>query len=67
MVGSDIVDLADPETRPGAAHPRFDARVFDEDERRARMPWLRPRGAWIRGDLSFPHHGRFAAYACVLR
>ena len=36
-------------------------------ERRARMPWLRLRGAWIRGDLSLSHHGRFAAYACVLR
>ena len=28
MVGNDIVDLADPETRLGACHPRFDRRVF---------------------------------------
>lgn len=34
-VGNDVVDLGDPETRPGATHPRFDARVFDDDERRA--------------------------------
>jgi phosphopantetheinyl transferase (holo-ACP synthase) len=34
-VGNDVVDLGDPETRPEATHPRFDARVFDEGERRA--------------------------------
>jgi len=34
-VGNDVVDLRDPETRPGATHPRFDVRVFDDHERRA--------------------------------
>jgi phosphopantetheinyl transferase (holo-ACP synthase) len=32
MLGNDIVDLGDPETRPGARHPRFDARVFTREE-----------------------------------
>ncbi len=32
MIGNDVVDLADPETRPGTSHPRFDARVFGPDE-----------------------------------
>ena len=32
MVGNDVVDLGDPETRPGAQHPRFDARVFGAEE-----------------------------------
>ena len=47
-VGNDIVDLRDPETRPGALHPRFDARVFTPaererigpDEQGHRMRWL---------------------------
>ncbi len=34
MVGNDVVDLGDPETRPGAQHPGFDARVFARSERR---------------------------------
>jgi phosphopantetheinyl transferase (holo-ACP synthase) len=34
MIGNDVVDLRDPETRSGALHPRFDARVFTDDERR---------------------------------
>jgi hypothetical protein len=33
MVGNDVVDLGDPETRAGAQHPRFDARVFCAEER----------------------------------
>jgi phosphopantetheinyl transferase (holo-ACP synthase) len=33
MLGNDVVDLADPETR--TRHPGFDARVFAEPERRA--------------------------------
>ncbi len=33
LVGNDVVDLLDPENRPGALHPRFDARVFTSDER----------------------------------
>lgn len=35
MIGNDVVDLRDPETQPGATHPRFDARVFGRVERRA--------------------------------
>ncbi|MBI3767538.1 MAG: 4-phosphopantetheinyl transferase family protein [Deltaproteobacteria bacterium] len=34
MIGNDVVDLDDPETRSGAHHPRFDARVFCAAERR---------------------------------
>jgi phosphopantetheinyl transferase (holo-ACP synthase) len=33
MLGNDVVDLGDPETRPGARHPGFDARVFTPEER----------------------------------
>jgi phosphopantetheinyl transferase (holo-ACP synthase) len=33
MLGNDVVDLGDPETQPGARHPRFDARVFTREER----------------------------------
>jgi phosphopantetheinyl transferase (holo-ACP synthase) len=33
MLGNDVVDLADVESRVEAHHPRFDARVFDESER----------------------------------
>ena len=32
-IGNDIVDLGDPENRPGAIHPRFDERVFASAER----------------------------------
>ena len=35
LVGNDVVDLHDPETRHEALHPRFDARVFTSDERKA--------------------------------
>ncbi|MFI5217622.1 MAG: 4'-phosphopantetheinyl transferase superfamily protein [Candidatus Limnocylindria bacterium] len=34
MLGNDVVDLGDPETR-AARHPRFDARVFTREERAA--------------------------------
>lgn len=33
LAGNDVVDLGDPETQPGAIHPRWDARVFTADER----------------------------------
>jgi phosphopantetheinyl transferase (holo-ACP synthase) len=33
MLGNDVVDLADPEAREVALHPRFDARVFAAGER----------------------------------
>jgi phosphopantetheinyl transferase (holo-ACP synthase) len=32
MIGDDLVDLGDPETRAGAEHPGFDARVFAPNE-----------------------------------
>lgn len=35
MLGNDVVDLQDPDTRPESFRPRFDARVFDPTERRA--------------------------------
>ena len=35
MLGNDVVDLDDPETRPETFRPRFDERVFDPVERRA--------------------------------
>jgi hypothetical protein len=35
MLGNDVVDLEDPETRPETFRPRFDERVFDPVERRA--------------------------------
>ncbi len=35
LVGNDIVDLHDPESRPEALHNRFDTRVFTSDEREA--------------------------------
>lgn len=35
LVGNDVVDLNDPENRPGALHARFDARVFSPAEREA--------------------------------
>lgn len=33
MLGNDVIDLADGETRPEAIHPRFDERVFAVTER----------------------------------
>ena len=35
LIGNDVVDLHDPESRPEALHARFDARVFTSDERKA--------------------------------
>ena len=35
MVGNDVVDLRDPESRPESLHPRFDTRVFTASEREA--------------------------------
>jgi phosphopantetheinyl transferase (holo-ACP synthase) len=48
MLGNDVVDLGDPETRAEGRHSRFDARVFDQTERaliaasagRERERWL---------------------------
>lgn len=33
MLGNDVIDLRDPDTWPGACHPRFDHRVFTPGER----------------------------------
>ena len=33
MLGNDVVDLKDPETQAGMQHPRFDLRVFAQEER----------------------------------
>ena len=33
MIGNDVVDLRDPESRSESLHPRFDTRVFSESER----------------------------------
>lgn len=41
-VGNDVVDLRDPDTGRDAIHPRFDIRVFTEDERRWIAEALRP-------------------------
>ena len=35
MIGNDVIDLLDPDCRPGALHPRWDLRVLDEAEREA--------------------------------
>jgi len=35
MIGSDVVDLRDAESRPESFRPRFDERVFTPEERRA--------------------------------
>ena len=35
LVGNDVVDLRDPESRPEAIHARFDARAFGPEEREA--------------------------------
>lgn len=49
MIGNDVVDLGDPETAPGAVHPRFDARVFAPCERAflAARPQEQARRRWI--------------------
>ncbi len=51
MLGNDVVDLTDPEARPGATHPRFDARVFTPAE----LERLRGSGA--------PHRLRWMLWA----
>lgn len=42
MLGNDVVDLHDRDSRPETFRPRFDARVFDECERRAIAHDLHP-------------------------
>jgi hypothetical protein len=47
MIGNDVVDLRDEETRPGRNHPRFDARVFAPAERRWLAGRSAPAGRWL--------------------
>ena len=48
MIGNDVVDFAASEARAGAAHPRFDARVFVCSEREALLRSDAPtRLRWI--------------------
>jgi len=60
MLGNDVIDLGDPETLPGALHPRFDARVFTPHERAALANAARPeRLRWRLWAL------KEAAYKCL--
>jgi phosphopantetheinyl transferase (holo-ACP synthase) len=60
MLGNDVIDLGDPETRAGASHPRFDARVFTPDERAALASAAQPeRLRWQLWAL------KEAAYKCL--
>ncbi len=48
MIGNDVVDLGDAETRAGGLHPRFDARVFAREERELLASSAHPdRQRWI--------------------
>jgi len=48
MIGNDVVDLGDAETRAGGLHPRFDARVFALEEREVLASSDHPdRQRWI--------------------
>jgi len=60
MLGNDVIDLGDPETRPGARHPRFDARVFTREERTALAAAANPNR--LRWSL---WAAKEAAYKCV--
>jgi hypothetical protein len=60
MLGNDVIDLGDPETRPGARHPRFDARVFTRAERAALAAAADP--ARLRWSL---WAAKEAAYKCL--
>lgn len=51
VAGNDIVDLRDPESRPGAIHPRWDARVLTAEERQS-----------VR-DAPSPHRARWRLWA----
>jgi phosphopantetheinyl transferase (holo-ACP synthase) len=60
MLGNDVIDLGDPETQPGARHPRFDARVFTPAERAALASAAHPeRLRWQLWAL------KEAAYKCL--
>ena len=62
MLGNDVVDLGDPETRSGVRHPRFDARVFTREERVALAEASDPER--LRWSL---WAAKEAAYKCVAK
>ncbi|MEN8180988.1 MAG: 4'-phosphopantetheinyl transferase superfamily protein [Myxococcota bacterium] len=48
MLGNDVVDLEDPESRAEGLHPRFDHRVFTSEERAGLAGSLAPdRDRWV--------------------
>jgi hypothetical protein len=57
MLGNDVVDLRDPESRPESFRPRFDERVFLIEERRAierdRDPMARRWAHWAAKEAAF--------------
>ena len=57
MLGNDVVDLRDPESRPESFRPRFDERVFLLEERRAierdRNPMARRWAHWAAKESAF--------------
>ena len=57
MLGNDVVDLLDPDSRPESFRPRFDARVYSPEERRAisrdRNPLARRWAHWAAKEAAF--------------
>ena len=57
MLGNDIVDLGDADSRPESFRPRFDARVFSPEERRAisrdRDPLARRWAHWAAKEAAY--------------
>ena len=57
MLGNDIVDLRDAESRPESFRPRFDERVFTHEERRAiardQRPLIRRWAHWAAKEAAF--------------
>jgi len=57
MLGNDVVDLRDADSRPESFRPRFDARVFSPEERRAisrdRDPLARRWAHWAAKEAAY--------------
>ncbi len=57
MLGNDVVDLRDADSRPESFRPRFDARVFTPEERRAiardQQPLIRRWAHWAAKEAAF--------------
>ena len=57
MLGNDVVDLRDADSRPESFRPRFDIRVFTPEERRAisrdREPMARRWAHWAAKEAAF--------------